>query len=147
MKRSNNESMLTTNKKSCEIASPLPQSTSTVDPNPNPTEVDVNKNISAQDLKSLKKQDPFLYYSIPGVREAKIRLEDDDVNMHQIALNELRRQGSPASRTSETVKVKRCKRHSFECHVDSVIGDLGLEELLPEGFNLGELGDILSELY
>lgn len=36
--------------------------TATADPTP--TQVDVNKSISTIDLKSLKKQDPFLYYSI-----------------------------------------------------------------------------------
>lgn len=146
MERSNNKSTLTANKKSRE-SSRLGQSISTADPTPPPpTEVDVNKFISAQDLKSLKEQDPFLYYSIPGVREATIRLGDDKVDIHQVALNSLRREGSPASRTSETVKVKRCKRHTFECHTDLLLEDLGLEEL-SGGLNLGEFDDIISWLY
>ena len=37
---------------------------------PTPKEVEVNNSLSAKDLKSLKKRDPFLYYSIPGVRDA-----------------------------------------------------------------------------
>ena len=151
MERSNNKSTLTANKKSRE-SSRLGQSISTADPTPPPpTEVDVNKFISAQDLKSLKEQDPFLYYSIPGVREATIRLGDDEVDIHQVALNSLRRgEGSPATasrtRTSETVKVKRCKRHTFECHTDLLLEDLGLEEL-SGGLNLGEFDDIISWLY
>ena len=61
--------------------------TATADPTP--TQVDVNKSISAQDLKSLKKQDPFLYYSIPGVRDAAVRLEHADIDMYQVAQNGL----------------------------------------------------------
>ena len=142
--RNNNKSMHTANKKSPEITN---------------TEVGVNKFISAQDLKSLKKQDPFLYYSIPDIREATIRLGDEDVDMHQVALNGLRRysKSCPAStqssRTSETViKIERCKRLSFECHTDLLLEDrgLGLEELSDyglEGLNLEILENILSELF
>ena len=32
---------------------------------------------SLDDLKSIKQQDPFMYYSIPGVRDAKLRMKDD----------------------------------------------------------------------
>ncbi|KAL7432668.1 hypothetical protein ACHAXM_003953 [Skeletonema potamos] len=76
--------------------------------------VKVNKSLSARDLQSLKEQGPFLYYSIPGVREATIRLEN--VDMHQIAQNGLGRgcqSCRPASiqtdaSTSEPImKVKR----------------------------------------
>ena len=125
--------MHTANKKSPEITN---------------TEVGVNKFISAQDLKSLKKQDPFLYYSIPEVREATIRLGDEDVDMHQVALNGLRRysKSCPAStqssRTSETViKIERCKRLSFECHTDLL---LDLDDLSGSD-GLGDLGKVLEE--
>eukprot|EP00986_Skeletonema_menzelii_P000175 scaffold48_cov122-Skeletonema_menzelii.AAC.4 len=43
--------------------------------NPTPKVVEVSNSLSAQDLKSLKKRDPFLYYSIPGVRDATVCLE------------------------------------------------------------------------
>ncbi len=145
--------MYAANKK-WQIASSLQQSTAPVDPTP--TEVNVSKFISAQDLKSLKERDPFLYYSIPEVREATIRLEDDDLDMHQVALNGMKRYSNSkscptsiqSSRASEAViKVKRCKRHSFECHTDLLLEDLGLEELY-EGSNLGEkMDDFLSELF
>ncbi len=96
---------------------------------PTPREVKVNNSLSAQDLKSLKKNDPFLYYSIPGVRNATVRAEL--VDMHQVARNGLNEhcQSSPASMqtTSESVaKVKRCTRVSFECHTDLL---LDLDEL------------------
>ena len=33
--------------------------------------------ITLSDLKSIKSQDPFMYYSIPGVRSAKVIFKDD----------------------------------------------------------------------
>jgi len=105
----------------------------TASADPSPVEVDVNKALSAQDLRSLKKQDPFLYYSLPGVREASI--QQKRVDMHQLAQEGLRRTcaSCPASiqtvATSDTTaKVKRCTRVSFEC-----APDLLLEDLLEEG--------------
>jgi len=114
--------------------------------NPAPTEVNVDKSLSAQDLKSLKKRDPFLYYSIPGVRDATIRPEHADVDMHQIAQNGLKMkrycQSCPASiQTSFTsnpiAKVKRCTRISFECHTDLL---LDLDELTDDlaDMNMGK---------
>ena len=34
---------------------------------------------SLDDLKSIQQQDPFMYYSIPGVRSAKVLMRDIDV--------------------------------------------------------------------
>ena len=100
--------------------------------NPTPKVAELNSSISAQDLESLKKRDPFLYYSIPGVRDATVRKEHE-VDMHQVAQNGLKRhcQSCPASMqtslTSEPVaKVTRCTRISFECHTDLL---LDLDEL------------------
>ena len=88
---------------------------------PPPTQVDVRKSITEQDLESLKKQHPFLYYSIPGVRDATVLLEHTD--LHQVAQN-----GLQTSRTSEPVaKVQRCRRLSFECHPDLMLRDLIME--------------------
>ncbi|KAK1732525.1 hypothetical protein QTG54_016808 [Skeletonema marinoi] len=86
--------------------------------NPTATEVNVDKSLSAQDLKHLKKRDPFLYYSIPGVRDATIRLEHADVDMHQIAQNGLKRCCQTSFTSEPVAKVKRCTRISFECHID-----------------------------
>jgi hypothetical protein len=99
---------------------------------PFPVEVDVNKALSAQDLQALKKQDPFLYYSIPGVRNAAVRFNADAVDMHQLAQDGLRRNcaSCPASiqtvatKSEESAKVKRCTRISFECHTDLLLEDL-----------------------
>ena len=105
--------------------------TATADPIP--TQVDVDNSISEKDLKSLKKRDPFLYYSIPGVRDATVRLKRTD-DMHQIVQNGLRRcQSCPESskassgtpRRSEPLapvaKVQRRTRLSFERHPDLLL--------------------------
>ena len=105
---------------------------------PTPKEVEVNNSLSAKDLKSLKKRDPFLYYSIPGVRDAAILQmgHDDDVDMHQVAQNGLQRHCQTCPATMETsctsqpvTKVKRCTRVSFECHGDLLID---LDELVKD---------------
>ena len=128
---------------------------------PTPTQVDVDKSISEQDLKSLKKQDPFLYYSIPGVRDATVRLKRTD-DMHQIVQNGLRRcQSCPESskassgtpRRSEppapVAKVQRRTRLSFERHPDLLwdgtddIADMGNPQ---EGLSVESLDDPISGL-
>ena len=97
---------------------------------PTPTQVDVDNSISEQDLESLKKQDPFLYYSIPGVRDATVRFKRAD--MHQIVQNGLRRcqscpESSKASGTScseppaPVIRVQRHTRLSFERHPDLLL--------------------------
>lgn len=121
-----NESLQTANKKWRDISSPLRLPTATAAPTP--TEVDVNKFISAQDLNSLKKRDPFLYYSIPDVREATIRLVGEDVHMHQVALKGLTRYTCPTSIKTPFAKVKRRTRFSYECHADLLLADLGLDK-------------------
>jgi hypothetical protein len=71
------------------ITSELQLRLATADPPPD--ETDVNKALSAQDLQSLKKQDPFLSYAIPGVRDATVGFNSDAVDMHQVSQDGLRR--------------------------------------------------------
>ena len=68
---------------------------------PTPLVVDVNKALSAQDLISLKKRDPFLYYSIPGVCEATVRHKQ--VDMHQLARDGLSRNCASCPASIQTV--------------------------------------------
>ena len=42
-------------------------------------------NLSSEDMKNIKAKDPFLYYSIPGVRAARMKLKD--VNDPEMMLN------------------------------------------------------------
>lgn len=76
---------------------------------PEQTEIDIS-NLSAEDLQALKKEDPFLYYSIPSVRRAAFHLEEPDLSRSRLE-------------ESATV-VKRCTRVSFECHTDLLMADL-----------------------
>ena len=139
--RNNNKAIDTANEEWPEIQT-LVSRLAPVDPTPK--EVNVNNSLSAQDLKSLKKRDPFLYYSIPGVRDATVRLEHD-VDMHQIAQKGLKRhcQSCPAKLTSSisepVAKVKRCTRVSFECHTDLL---LDLDDISDD---LGDMGKALEE--
>ncbi|KAL3772244.1 hypothetical protein ACHAWO_012642 [Cyclotella atomus] len=66
------------------------------------------KNLSSQDLAALKKEDPFLYYSIPSIRIAAV----------------LDKQPVPEAETS---KVRRQSRLSFECHPDLLLKETASE--------------------
>ena len=115
------KTMDTANRGRAESTSYRPVRVRTATADPTPTQVGVDKSISVQDLKSLKKRDPFLYYSIPGVRDATVRLGDVDTDMHQIAQNGLKTSSAisiQASGTTPVAKVQRCTRVSFECHPD-----------------------------
>jgi len=70
--------------------------------------------------------DPFLYYSIPGVNKAALSLKKVD-----------------HSKASQSTKVTRKARLSFECHPSLVMDELlvGLEE-----FDLGEIDGFLTKL-
>ena len=85
--------------------------------------------LSAQDLKTLKKQDPFLYYSLPSsVRRNAGRNSDMDY------------MSSPLIGKSSTTKVERRSCISFECHTDLVLEDELLNDndaaALKEGFEV-----------
>ncbi|KAK1746273.1 hypothetical protein QTG54_002880 [Skeletonema marinoi] len=66
------------------------------------------QSLTEEDLKLLKKTDPFLYYSIPGVNKAALSLKKVD-----------------HSKASQSTKVTRKARLSFECHPS-----LAMDELL-----------------
>jgi len=93
------------------------------------------KNLSASDLSSLKQNDPFMYYSIPGVRNAAQLGEEIDVTKLDASMmqrncfscpSRMQSQGQASSST-----VTRCSRISFECHTDVIMGDL-LSEMFDE---------------
>ena len=78
--------------------------------------------VSADDLRSIKKEDPFLYYSIPGVRSAKLLGQEVDIN--NLGTSRLV-QGRPVQ-SSQTVTRRRCI--SFECHPDLLFENLSIQE-------------------
>eukprot|EP00986_Skeletonema_menzelii_P000971 scaffold273_cov138-Skeletonema_menzelii.AAC.2 len=73
------------------------------------TEIHIG-DLSAQDLQTLKQDDPFLYYSIPSVQRAALKFQEPDV--------------SGSSLEEPTTPVKRCTRVSFECHPDLLMEGL-----------------------
>ncbi|KAL7442427.1 hypothetical protein ACHAXM_008530 [Skeletonema potamos] len=92
--------------------------------------------MTEEDLKLLQKKDPFLYYSIPEVREAALSLKEVDY-----------------SKISQSAcKVSRKTRVSFERHTDFLLDELVCGDEL-EGLDassdlcLGELSDILELLF
>lgn len=86
------------------------------------------KNLSTCDLKSMKKSDPFLYYSIPGVRSAKIlgkEIDTSDLKRCRMPRNSTscpsRLQAVQCASQSDHTLVTRSKRVSFEIHPDVLL--------------------------
>ena len=84
--------------------------------------------LDEQDLEALKKQDPFLYYSIPAVWQADI-IHNSDVDIRAIrgsGSQTSRRASAPGRMQSDesSTKVERKTRISFECHMDVLLEDL-----------------------
>ena len=73
-------------------------------------ELDISS-IKANELKSVKLQDPFMYYSIPGVRSATLL-------MNEVDLSDLK--GSESS----NLKDGKVTRKSSICHPDLLLEDL-----------------------
>ena len=89
--------------------------TKTTDNNEPKKTVDLKYITSLDDLKSIHKQDPFMYYSIPEVQRATVLMQDIDLT------NILG--GAPAQEAQDETphasqKVSRSTRISFECHPD-----------------------------
>ena len=108
------------------------------------------KKIHVEDLKTIHKQDPFTYYSIPGVRSANMHLHDIDtfnnvgasvlnkkhfscpssLNAFQHTLN-TRSVSSPSmlstlrhKSSQRSQALRRSSRISFECHPDLLLMDM-----------------------
>jgi len=72
--------------------------------------------LNVEDMESLKKSDPFLYFSIPAVRRAAVHNKEVDLS---------------SLRDSQASRVERRSRISFECHTDLLLEDLMDMEELP----------------
>ncbi len=93
--------------------------------------------LSEDDLKALKKQDPFLYYSIPTVRAAAVRRGSMDTpsSVQQNAgldTQSHRRVSCPDRIESSPTKVERQTRISFECYSDVFFGEVSDGEDMDE---------------
>ena len=116
---------------------------STISMNKEVQELDIS-NFSLSDLESLHDEDPFMYYSIPGVRRAAVSLEDlvcSDVNALirrgggqalspcRITTSSLSSNvGESSSFQATTTKISRQSRISFECHGIVLMEDLLLKD-------------------
>ena len=92
---------------------------------PRPGKVIIDtKNLNEQDLKTIKKCDPFLYYSIPFVRDAEVNRSGE----FQITLHDHHDDGDADGDDTQSsiikTKVERKSRISYECHPDLLLADL-----------------------
>jgi hypothetical protein len=96
------------------------------------------RHLNAQDLKTLKKQDPFLYYSLPSsVRRSNAGRNSD---MDYMSSPLIGKSTSTPTTKSTSTKVERRSCISFECHTDLVLEDELLNDndaaALKEGFEV-----------
>ena len=96
----------------------LTQAMKTKEPSEKKTtkELDLTKICSTAEIESLKNQDAFMYYSIPGVRNATMLMRDIDISSLGAS--------AAHSRSTPVNKVTRNSRISFECSPDLIIGDI-----------------------
>jgi hypothetical protein len=109
-----------------------------------PKQVNVENLRTRDSLAELKKKDPFLYFSIPAVKEAALQFEAPDVS----ALSG----NSARSRTDEgghDSVVERKKRISFECHPDLYLTTEDFESVRLDGVDEDEEDEFVNflELY
>ena len=87
--------------------------------------VDLKNITGPDDLKSIQKQDPFMYYSIPGVREATVLMRDIDTYiLLGGAPQGVQEQSAQELAPPKSQRVRRTTRLSFECHPDLILGDV-----------------------
>ena len=84
------------------------------------------KYVNADDLTSLRKQDPFMYYSIPKATRAKICLRDVDNSrlgaVHHESSQEVEEQGNKKNMAQSDLVTRR-SRISLECSLDLILGE------------------------
>ena len=79
------------------------------------------RSLKGEDLETLKKQDPFLYFSIPALRSAT--LLGREVDMSSLKGDRSSRRASCPSKieSAPSTKIERRSRISFECHTDLIL--------------------------
>ena len=93
------------------------------------TVVDI-ENVNANDLKSMKERDGFLYYSIPGVRSATVLMKDIEISKLGDSIVNGRHISCPSrlqtaqNEAESRQTVTRSSRISFECHPDLLLEDM-----------------------
>ena len=89
-------------------------------------EIDTQK-LTEDDLKRLKQKDPFLYFSIPAVRNAALFNKDLDMSSLQGRKSQCSSRDTASYpsqiESTPTTKVVRRSCISFECHPDLILED------------------------
>ena len=102
-----------------------------------PRKVDL-QDLNVEEIRSLKKKDPFLYYSIPGARFARAALKDvdhSDINsLCQSVSNVSLGLDSTKGKEPMSTTFSRRTRVSFECHSSIIMEDL-LDEFSDDEFS------------
>ncbi len=83
--------------------------------------------LNAQDLKTLKKQDPFLYYSLPSSVRRRNAGRNRDMDCMSSPLIGKSSTPTPTTKSTST-KVERRSCISFECHTDLLLEDEWLND-------------------
>ncbi|KAL3779318.1 hypothetical protein HJC23_013768 [Cyclotella cryptica] len=96
--------------------------------------------LTSSELSDLKRDDPFMYYSISSVRSAALRGKDVDISLFRSQSTAL--QSSSVDRIYEGT-VTRQRRVSTECHPDLLYADLFEEDGFKPSLQL-ESGPSLS---
>ena len=115
------------------------------------SELDISEGLSQQDLESLRKADPFMYYSIPEVRRAAIMLEQKI----EVLPTRLQRESAapvaldtstnvtPEAEQQKRQMIRRCSSISYEAHPDVMLEDL-LEDLAEDSLEDVDLFEVLA---
>ena len=79
-----------------------------------------------EEIKGLRKRDPFMFYSLPLVGRAAMRLEDVD-RSSVVQADQARRHFDPTSsdgskKLRRSSAFRRSRRISFEAHPDTIMG-------------------------
>ena len=101
--------------------------------------------LTEEDLKTLKEQDPFLYFSIPAVHTTAVL--NRDVDMSSLKGGQPSRRASCPSRieSTPTTRIERRSRISFECHTDLLLEDC-IDEMADWSLMGGDIVAVTSVL-
>ena len=109
------------------------------------------RSLKGEDLKTLKKQDPFLYFSIPAVRTAALLNRDVDMSSLQSFQSRCSRGRMGGAScpswieyTPNTTKVERRSCISFECYPDLLLEDC-LDKMADDDYD--ELESMFRQLH
>ena len=121
---------------------------------PEPKAIDLREIKTVDDLETIKKQDPFMYFSIPAVKSARMLMREVDTS--NLEASALSRNCISCPSRLETMqheslqqKVTRTTRVSVECHPDLLFEDImnededtDMEDIEGEDLDLEDVDDL-----